>query len=105
MIRATVVRALVLTAAFAAALTPVTCLGGDSNQLPTRATKELPPELLALLRQKKMPKHSPILLRIFKEEARRSGTFQGRSAYFHDPDRNVVEIMHLVRGPVSEAEG
>src|SRR5262249_56664558 len=42
MIRATVVRALVLTAVFAAALTPVTCLGGDSNQLPTRATKELP---------------------------------------------------------------
>src|SRR3989440_952150 len=69
MIRATVVRALVLAAAFAAALTPVTCLGEDSNQLPTRATKELPPELLSLLRQKKMPKHSPILVRIFKEEA------------------------------------
>ncbi|MBV8240179.1 MAG: hypothetical protein JOY75_05240, partial [Hyphomicrobiales bacterium] len=73
MIRATVVRALVLAAAFAAALTPVawpvTCLGEDGNQLPPRATKELPPALLALLRQKKMPKHSPILLRIFKEEA------------------------------------
>jgi len=69
MIRATVVRVLVLTAAFAAALTPVTCLGGDSNQLPARATKELPPALLSLLRQKKMPKHSPILVRIFKEEA------------------------------------
>jgi murein L,D-transpeptidase YafK len=69
MIRATVVRALVLTAAFAAALTPVTCLGEDSNQLPTRATKEVPRELLSLLRQKKMPKHSPILVRIFKEEA------------------------------------
>src|SRR4029450_1248814 len=49
MIRATVVRALVLAAAFAAALTPVTCLGEDSNLLPTRATKELPPELLSLL--------------------------------------------------------
>src|SRR3989441_4121588 len=69
MIRATVVRALMLAAAFAAALTPVTCLGEDSNQLPTRATKELPSELLSLLRQKKMPKHSPILVRIFKEEA------------------------------------
>jgi murein L,D-transpeptidase YafK len=69
MIRAAVVRALVLAAAFAAALTPVTCLGEDSNQLPTRATKELPPELLSLLRQKKMSKHSPILVRIFKEEA------------------------------------
>ena len=41
---------------------------------------------------------------IFKEEDRQSGTFQGRSAYFLDPDRNVIEIMHLVRGPVSEKE-
>jgi murein L,D-transpeptidase YafK len=69
MIGATAVRALVLAAAFAAALTPVTCLGEDSNPLPAKATKELPPELLSLLRQKKMPKHSPILVRIFKEEA------------------------------------
>jgi murein L,D-transpeptidase YafK len=69
MIRVTVVRALVLMAAFAAALTPVTCLGEDSNQLPTKATEELPAELLSLFRQKNMPKHSPILVRIFKEEA------------------------------------
>jgi murein L,D-transpeptidase YafK len=69
MIRATVVRALVLAAVFAGALTPVTCLGEDSVPLPAKATKELPPELLLLLRQKKMPKHSPILVRIFKEEA------------------------------------
>jgi murein L,D-transpeptidase YafK len=78
MIRATVVRALVLTAAFAAALTPVRCLGEDgnqlpakatNNQLPAKATKELPPEVLSLFRQKKMPKHSPILVRVFKEEA------------------------------------
>jgi len=78
MIRATAaVRALVLAAAFAAALTPVACLGESSSQsparatkeLPARATKELPPELLSLLRQKKMPKLSPILVRIFKEEA------------------------------------
>ena len=77
MIRTTVLRALLLTAAFAAALTPVACLGENSNQspsraakeLPAKATKELPAELLALLKQKKMPKHSPILVRIFKEEA------------------------------------
>src|SRR6478672_5350016 len=69
MIRATVLRALVLTAAFAAGLTPVTCLGENSNRLPTKATKELPPELLSLLRQKKMPKYSPIVVRLFKEEA------------------------------------
>jgi glyoxylase I family protein len=43
-------------------------------------------------------------VRIFKEEDRRSGTFQGRSAYFHDPDRNVLEIIDLVRGPVPEGE-
>jgi catechol 2,3-dioxygenase-like lactoylglutathione lyase family enzyme len=43
-------------------------------------------------------------IKIFKEEDRQSGTFQGRSAYFLDPDRNVIEIMHLVRGPVSEKE-
>jgi len=41
---------------------------------------------------------------IFKEEDRRSGTFQGRSAYFLDPDKNVIEIIDLVRGPVGETE-
>ena len=41
---------------------------------------------------------------IIKEEDRRKGTFQGRSAYFHDPDRNVIEIMDLARGPVSETD-
>src|SRR5262245_2424707 len=86
MIVATVVRALVLTAVFAA-WTLATCLGEASNQLPAKATnnqlpaqatnnqlpakatKELPPALLSLLQQKKMPKHSPILVRLFKEEA------------------------------------
>ena len=81
MIRTTVLRALVLTAALAATWTPVTCFGQspgqDSKQLPAKeakklpakATKKLPPGLLALLRQKKMPIHSPILVRVFKEEA------------------------------------
>ena len=63
-----ILRALVLMAAFAAA-TPAMCLGEDSNRLPAKATRELPHELLALLRQKNMPKHSPIILRVFKEEA------------------------------------
>jgi len=67
MIRATVLRALVLMAAFAAGLTPVTCLGENSNRLPTKATKELPPELLSLLRQKKMPKYSPIVVRVSRK--------------------------------------
>jgi murein L,D-transpeptidase YafK len=69
LICATLVRALVLSVAFAAALTPVRCLSEDGNQLPENAAKELSPELLSLLRQKKMPKHSPIILRVFKEEA------------------------------------
>ena len=69
MIRAMVRRALVLAAAFAAGLTPVTCLGQSSKPLPAKATQELPAELLALLEQKKMPKYSPIVVRLFKEEA------------------------------------
>jgi murein L,D-transpeptidase YafK len=69
MIRATLVRALALSAAFAGALTPVQCLGENGYQLPAQATKELSPELLSLLQQKNLPKHSPILVRIFKEEA------------------------------------
>jgi catechol 2,3-dioxygenase-like lactoylglutathione lyase family enzyme len=34
-------------------------------------------------------------IEVFKQEDRRSGTFRGRSAYFHDPDRNVIEIIDL----------
>jgi hypothetical protein len=70
-IRAMVRRALVLTAAFATGLMPMMCLGQSSNRLPAKATRELPPELLSLLEQKKMPKNSPIVMRIFKEEAER----------------------------------
>src|SRR4051812_48501605 len=92
MTRTAALRALVLTAAFAAALTPFPCLGQspDPNstaapantpdkpadkpapkappKLPAKATKPLPPELLTLLRQKQMPLSSPILVRTFKEE-------------------------------------
>jgi murein L,D-transpeptidase YafK len=81
MIRATVLRALVLIAAFAAGLLPVTSFGEklgenpgekpgeNGNRLPAKATKDLPRGLLSLLRQKKMPKFSPIVMRVFKEEA------------------------------------
>lgn len=69
MLRATAIRRFVLAAAFAAAFAPAVCLGEDGSRLPAKATRELPPELLALLRQKKLPKHSPILVRIFKEES------------------------------------
>jgi murein L,D-transpeptidase YafK len=69
LIRASVVRALVLTAAVAVAWVPVRSLGEDGSQLPSKATQEVSRELLSLLRQKGMPKHSPILVRIFKEES------------------------------------
>src|SRR5580692_2119197 len=86
MIRATVLRALVLMAAFAAGLTPVTCLGENlgenSHPLPAKATKELPPALLSLLRQKNMPKYSPVILRVFKEEAELEVWKQDTSGHF-----------------------
>ena len=34
-------------------------------------------------------------IHILFEEDRQSGVFQGRQAYFHDPDRNVIEINAL----------
>jgi murein L,D-transpeptidase YafK len=69
LIRAAAFRAFVLSAALAGALTPLRCLGQDGKHLPEKATRELSPELLSLLHQKRMPKNSPIILRIFKEEA------------------------------------
>jgi catechol 2,3-dioxygenase-like lactoylglutathione lyase family enzyme len=41
---------------------------------------------------------------LIREENRSVGTFQGRSAYFHDPDRNVIEIIDLVRGPIGDTD-
>jgi murein L,D-transpeptidase YafK len=62
-------RAVLLSAAFAASLTPVRCLGQYGYVLPEKAIKDLSAELLSLLQQKSMPKNSRILLRIFKEES------------------------------------
>jgi murein L,D-transpeptidase YafK len=56
---------LVLAGAFALA----GCYSDEGYQLPARAMKELSPEMLALLDQKNMPKDSPILVRVFKEES------------------------------------
>ncbi len=69
LIRASLVRALTASAVLAAALALAGCYGEDGYQLPTRAMKELSPQTLALLEQKHMPKDSPILVRIFKEES------------------------------------
>jgi murein L,D-transpeptidase YafK len=80
--------ALVLaTAVFAGALMPSLCLGETGHlppatPLPAKATQELSRELLALLQQKNMPKQSPILLRIFKEESELEVWKQDRTGHF-----------------------
>ena len=38
-------------------------------------------------------------VKVFKEEDRDRGVFVGRSAYFHDPDRNVIELYAPRRSP------
>ena len=53
----------------AGALVLAGCYGEEGYQLPARAMKELSPEMLTLLQQKNMPKDSPVLVRIFKEES------------------------------------
>jgi murein L,D-transpeptidase YafK len=63
------VRALLAPAAIAAALTLAGCYGEDGYQMPSRAMKELSPEMVTVLQQKNMPKDSPILVRLFKEES------------------------------------
>src|ERR1700731_4707163 len=63
------VRTVMTSAVLAGALALAGCYGEEGYQLPTRAMKELSPEMLTLLNQKNMPKDSPILVRIFKEES------------------------------------
>jgi len=115
LIRATVFSAFVLTALFAGALASVRCLAEDGSQLPAKATKELSPELLSLLQQKHMPKHSPILVRIFKEESELevwkqdiTGHFQILKTYpicrwsgdlgpkLHEGDRQAPEGFYII---------
>ena len=67
--RARTVRALMVSAVFAGALALAGCDTDGVYQLPTRAMKELSPQMLALLDEKHMPKDSPILIRLFKEES------------------------------------
>ena len=92
LILATVIRALLLTASFAGALAPVRCLGEDGNQLPTKVTMELSRELLSLLQQKKMLKHSPILVRIFKEESELEVWKQDTTGHFQ-----ILKIYPICR--------
>jgi murein L,D-transpeptidase YafK len=69
LIRAKLLRALMVSAVLAGSLALAGCYGEDGYQLPTKAMKELSPQMLAALDQKNMPKDSPILVRIFKEES------------------------------------
>ena len=61
---------------------PVRSLAEDGNQLPGNAIRELSPEMLSLLHQEKMPETSPIILRIFKEEAELELWKQDTSGHF-----------------------
>jgi murein L,D-transpeptidase YafK len=92
LIRATLVRALVLSSAFVGFLTPVQCLGQYGYVLPAKATQELSPELLSLLQQKNIPKKSPILLRIFKEESELEVWKQDTTGHF-----KIVKIYPICR--------
>jgi murein L,D-transpeptidase YafK len=70
LIRASLRRALTLSAVLAGALSLAGCLSEEGGyELPTKAMKALSPQMLTLLDQKRMPKESPILVRIFKEES------------------------------------
>ena len=62
-------RVVMTSVALASALTLAGCYVDEGYQLPSRAMKELSPEMLALLNQKNMPKDSPVLVRLFKEES------------------------------------
>src|SRR5690242_12815611 len=62
-------RGVATAAGLACAFALAGCYGEEGYQLPTKAMKELSPEMLVLLQQKNMPKDSPILVRVFKEES------------------------------------
>jgi len=69
LLRAQICRALVASAVLAGVLALAGCDTDGVYQLPTKAMKALSPDMVALLEQKNMPKDSPILVRIFKEES------------------------------------
>jgi murein L,D-transpeptidase YafK len=68
--RASLLRTLTLSVVLAGSLSLAGCLSEEGGyELPTKAMKALSPQMLALLDQKRMPKESPILIRLFKEES------------------------------------
>ena len=63
-------RTLLASAALACAVALAGCdTDGTGSLIPARAMAPLSDEMVALLAQKNMPKESPLLIRIFKEEA------------------------------------
>ena len=62
-------RGVATSAVLACAFALAGCYGDEGYQLPAKAMKEVSPEMLALLQTKNMPKESPILVRVFKEES------------------------------------
>jgi murein L,D-transpeptidase YafK len=82
LVRAQIRRAVLAAAAISGALALAGCYGSDGYDLPTRAMKELSPQMLALLEQKGMPKDSPILVRIFKEESELEVWKQDTTAHY-----------------------
>ena len=67
--RPNLVRSLMTAAAIAAAFTLASCKTEDPFQYNARANAPIPPSLLAEMEKKNMAKESPILVRLFKEEA------------------------------------
>ena len=113
--RASLFRALIASAALSGALALGGCFAEEGYELPTKAMKELSPQMLALLDQKSMPKESPILVRIFKEESElevwkqdTSGRFQVLKVYpicrwsgdlgpkVHEGDRQAPEGFYTI---------
>src|SRR6202161_326272 len=99
LIRACVVRALsgvrslrVLLTSAALALALAGGYGEDGYQLPTRAMKELSPEMMTLLAQKNMPKDSQILVRVFKEESELEVWKQDTTGHFE-----MLEVYPICR--------
>src|SRR6201996_2919195 len=81
LIRATLICALAFWAVVAGLAAPVPCFAEEAA-LPEKATRELPPALLALQRQKNMPKHSAVILRVFKEEGELEAWKQDATGHF-----------------------
>lgn len=81
MIHRTAVRALLTSAALAGSLVLAACNGDDLSPN-SKASKPIPQKLLSEISEKNMDKESPILVRIFKQEAELEVWKQDRSGQF-----------------------